>query len=78
MDIRVCGGRLGALTGVILRLEAVVSVMAMLQHLSGFRDSLEVEEKSGDTRRELVAHLCSNWNQVLRWLNCMELLRKQS
>jgi hypothetical protein len=25
---------------------------------------------------ELVAHLCSNWNQVLQWLSCMETLRK--
>ena len=25
---------------------------------------------------KLVAHLCSNWNQVLSWLNCMDALRR--
>ena len=33
-------------------------------------------EEATAGKAELVAHLCSRWNQVLNWLNCMETLRK--
>lgn len=58
---------LGALT---------VAHNAIRRNLGFWEGCWQVQEISGDSRRYLVAHLCSNWNQVLKWLNCMEMLRK--
>jgi hypothetical protein len=37
--------------------------------------SLEVQEKSGDERRGSVAQTVSNWNQIVRGLQEINLLR---